>query len=51
MRLRLNRIKGQQVRRTLARFGLVGLAFFTIKGLLWLLVPALLAAGAVGVAQ
>jgi len=27
------------------------LAFFTIKGLLWLLVPALLAAGAVGVAQ
>ncbi len=28
-----------------ARFGVVGLIFFTLKGLLWLLVPALAAAG------
>ena len=37
------------MRRLLARFGLIGFAFFAIKGLLWLIVPAVLAAGAVGV--
>ena len=30
--------------RALKRFGLAGLLFFTAKGLLWLLVPAALAA-------
>lgn len=39
------------MRKLLARFGILGFAFFAIKGLLWLLVPAVLAAGAVGVGQ
>ena len=36
---------GSGVRRWVARFGVAGLIFFTVKGLLWLIVPALVAAG------
>lgn len=36
-----------RARRWLARIGVAGFLFFTIKGLLWLLVPALIAAGVV----
>lgn len=32
-------------RRWLARLGVVGFTFFLIKGLLWLIVPGLLAIG------
>lgn len=39
------------MRRILARFGLLGFAFFAIKGLLWLLIPAVVAVGAAGVGQ
>jgi hypothetical protein len=31
--------------KTLKRFGLAGTLFFTVKGLLWLIVPALIAKG------
>jgi hypothetical protein len=33
---------GGRWRTLIKRFGIFGLAFFTIKGLLWLLVPAAL---------
>lgn len=32
------------VARWIARFGLAGFAFFLVKGLLWLIVPALIVA-------
>lgn len=37
--------EGTAVRRWVARFGVAGLIFFTVKGLLWLIIPALAAAG------
>ena len=33
----------KQLRRWVERFGVFGFAFFLVKGLLWLTVPALLA--------
>lgn len=36
------------MRRLVVRFGVAGFVFFAAKGMLWMLIPALLAARAVG---
>lgn len=39
------RARRGRVSKWVARFGVAGLIFFTVKGLLWLLIPAAIAAG------
>lgn len=38
-------VAGGRWRRWAARFGVAGFMFFLVKGLLWLIVPAVLAMG------
>lgn len=40
-----NSVTAPEKTEVLKRFGLAGSLFFTIKGLLWLIVPALIAKG------
>jgi hypothetical protein len=43
--------RASTLRRLIARFGVAGLIFFTVKGLLWLTVPAAVVAWRTYVAQ